>query len=1111
MAVCAQCGAENRAEARFCDSCGAALAVEAESAREERKVVSVLFADLVGFTSRAERMDPEDVRALLSPYYGHVRGELERYGGTVEKFIGDAVMALFGAPVVHEDDPERAVRAALTIRDWIREQEGDLHLRVAVTTGEALVALGARPSEGEGMASGDVVNTAARLQSAAPVDGILVDETTYRATSHVIDYRAAEAVEAKGKSEPVPAWEAVEARSRYGVDTIQAPRAPLIGRERELDVLADALARVRADRAPQLVTLVGVPGIGKSRLVYELFQVVEADPEIIYWRQGRSLPYGEGVSFWALGEMVKAHAGILETDVPEDAAHNLRRSVGDLVEEADADWVTRHLEPLVGVVADQDLHGDRRSEAFAAWRRFFEAVAEERPLVLVFEDLHWADEGLLDFVDHLVEWAGGSSILVVCTARPELLSRRAGWGGGKPNAATLSLSPLDDDQTARLLAALLERSVLPAETQTALLQRAGGNPLYAEEFVRMVGDRGLAGLEGELPLPESVQGIVAARLDGLPDREKTLLQDAAVIGKVFWLGAARGLGGLDESAASDALHQLERKEFVRRERRSSVAGETEYAFRHLLVRDVAYGQIPRAHRAEKHRLAAEWIEASGRLEDTAELVAHHYLTALELATAAGSQTASLAERARLALREAGDRAYALSAYPAARRFYAAAVELWPSDDPDRPDLLLRYGRSISWIEATAGVDVLTEARDAFVAAGDAEPAAEVEMLLAEAIWLTGQRDRAFEQIAAAEALLAGASSSPSQAFVLSNVSRFAMLAGDKDKAIRVGREALAMAEELELEVTRSHALNNIGTARIAKGDEGGLEDLEESIAIALAVNSPEAIRGHGNLGSVLMDMGHVERSFAHIEEGRRLAERFGVVDHLRWLSAEMLWEPYFDGRWDEALRGVDETIADFVETQFWMETPCRWLRGRMRLARGDTNGAQEDASRAIELARLAKDPQVLWPALAFGARACCATDRRRANALVDEILSDWKGQQLMISGSDSEWISDLIDVLPRLRREQEFFEVGRAQMTTRWRQAARALFEGDFSAAAETYSSMGVLPAEAFVRLRFAEALVGQGWRTEADAELQRSLAFWRSVGATAYVREGEALLAASA
>ena len=1074
-------------------------------------MVSVLFADLVGFTSRAEQMDPEDVRALLSPYYARLRSDLERYGGTVEKFIGDAVMALFGAPVAHEDDPERAVRAALTIRDWIREQEGELHLRVAVTTGEALVSLGARPSEGEGMASGDVVNTAARLQAAAPTDGILVDRTTYRATSNVIDYQPAEPVDAKGKSAKVAAWEVLEARSRLGIDTVQAPRVPLVGRDRELDVLVAALGRVRAERSPQLVTLVGVPGIGKSRLVYELFQAVENEPEIIYWRQGRSLPYGEGVSFWALGEMVKAHAGILETDSPNEAESKLRRSVRNLVEETDADWVARHLGPLVGVESEQDLHADRRPEAFAAWRRFFEAMAEERPLVLVFEDLHWADEGLLDFIDHLVDWAGGVPILVVCTARPELLSRRVGWGGGKPNAGSLSLSPLDDEQTARLVAALLERSVLPAETQSALLERAGGNPLYAEEFVRMVADRGLVTGDDDLPLPESVQGIVAARLDALPDDEKSLLQDGAVIGKVFWLGAAAGIGGVETAAAEESLHRLERKEFIRRERRSSVAAENEYAFRHLLVRDVAYSQIPRARRAEKHRLAAEWTERLGRPDDHAEMLAHHYASALEFARAAGADTAPFSERARLALREAGDRAFGLGAYPAARSFYGEAVELWPADDPNRPQLLFRYGRVIAWIEATRGLDVITEARDALLAAGDSGTAAEAEIHLVETFWLQGQRDSAFEHLWSAEALVADAPSSYSKAYVLSNLSRYLILAGQAEDAIRLGRQALEMAEELDLDEIRAHALNNLGTSRLVSRDPGGLEDLEQSVAIAVAINSPESVRSYGNLASFLKHLGELGRSFAMLAEAHALAERFGLSDWLRWLRAEYPWEPYFDGRWEDAARRLDELIAEFVKDPFWMESPCRWMRGKMRLAHGDMEGAQEDAERAVELGRVAKDPQMLWPSLAFAARAFSRTDPARADSLITELLSDWKAHEWRATG-ESDWLPDLAVALSLIDHKQEFLEgAARPRMRTPWLEAATAYVSGDSRRAADVYRDMGARPEEAYARLRAAEALVGDGKRAEGDAELHSALAFWRSVGASAYIREGEALLAASA
>src|SRR6266480_2396139 len=418
MSVCPACGHGNQPGAKFCSECGAALAGDRPLAQEERKVVTVLFADLVGFTSRAEQLDPEDVRALLSPFYSRLRAEWER-----------------------------------------------IQVRVGVNTGEAGVLLGARPGHGEGMAAGDVVNTAARVHAAAPVNGVLVGERTYGATRAVIEYRQAGPVAAKGKKEPVPAWEAVAARARFGVDVPHQAKTALVGRERELHVLRDALARVQAERTPQLITLVGVPGIGKSRLVYELSQIVDAEPELISWRQGRSLPYGDGISFWALGEMVKAQAGILESDTSHEAEAKLAEMTADVMPGAsDADWVCRHLGTLAGFRDGAvSAGGDSRSEAFAAWRQFFEAVAERRPLVLVFEDLHWADDGLLDFIDYLADWAAGVSLLVVGTARPELLARRPGWGGGKPNALTLSLAPLSDEETARLLGSLLERAVLPTE------------------------------------------------------------------------------------------------------------------------------------------------------------------------------------------------------------------------------------------------------------------------------------------------------------------------------------------------------------------------------------------------------------------------------------------------------------------------------------------------------------------------------------------------------------------------------------------------------------------------------------------------------------------------
>jgi class 3 adenylate cyclase/tetratricopeptide (TPR) repeat protein len=1108
MLTCPECGHENADGARFCSSCGTRLEQSVEPSREERKVVSVLFADLVGFTSRAEQMDPEDVRAVLEPYHARLRAELERRGGTVEKFIGDAVMALFGAPVAHEDDPERAARAALAIRDWIRD-EGELQVRIGVTTGEALVALGARPSVGEGMASGDVVNTAARLQSAAPVNGILVDETTYRSTQQPISYEGHDPVEAKGKSKPIPVWEAVEARSRYGVDVTRTTGAPLVGRESEVGILRETLQRVRQEQSPQLLTLVGVPGIGKSRLVSELFAALDEEPELVYWRQGRCLPYGEGVTYWALSEMVKAHAGILETDSAEQAQERLAGVVAEALGGAtEREWVEGHLRPLVGLADEEHVGSDRQAEAFAAWRRFLESLAERSPLVLVFEDLHWADDSLLDFIDHLVDWAGGVPMLVVCTARPELLTRRPGWGGGKPNAATISLSPLSDDDTARIVHALLERSVLPADLQVTLIERAGGNPLYAEEFARMVDELGEDG--SGLRLPESVQGIIAARLDALPIGEKLLLQDAAVIGKVFWLGALERIGDRDRRDAELLLHELERKEFVRRERRSSVGEESQYVFSHLLVGDVAYSQIPRATRSEKHQRAADWIESLGRSEDHAEMLAHHYLTALELDRASGLETDELANRAQFRLREAGDRADALGAFPAARRFYGAAVELWPPDDERRADLLFRHARAAHSFEPTKSLDLITEARDALREAGDLPQAAEAEILAGEVFWLLGRQDEGFERVRAAQALIADQPSSYSKGYVLANASRFATLAGENEDGIRFGREALAMAEELGIDALRSHALNNIGMARVALGDTAGVDDLEQSAAIAVDANSIESVRAYGNLASVISDLGELERAWVMRGEALRLGERFGVRDWLAWIRGDLCWNLYFQGHWDETLEKLDASIAEAVADDFWIETPLRWLRGRIRLARDDVRGAQEDADRALERAEAAKDPQVMWPARAFGARAFAATDRGRAERLASELLTEWEEQGLAIGG-ESAWLSDLAVALTALGTDFELVAlVERSPVRTPWRKAAAAYVSGDFQAAAAEYAPIGALPEEADARLRAAEALVREGRRSEADEELKRSLAFWRSVGADAYVREGEALLAAA-
>jgi class 3 adenylate cyclase/tetratricopeptide (TPR) repeat protein len=1132
MPVCQRCGEDNPERARFCLACGAPLAAPAVARREERKRVSVLFCDLVGFTSRSERLDVEDVRAVLAPYYARLRSDLERYGGTVEKFIGDAVMALFGAPTAHEDDPERAVRAALAIRDAIAELNEadsalDLHVRIGVTTGETLVALDAQPREGEGMASGDVVNTAARLEAAAPVDGILVDEATFRATDRQITYHPAEPVQAKGKTDPVVVWLAVEARASLGVDVHQAPQTALVGRQRELDLLGAALARVRDEHALQLITLVGVPGMGKSRLVWELKELVEAEPELTIWRQGRCLPYGEGVALWALGEIVKAQAGIFETDPSEQATAKLDRAIGDLIaEDGEAAWVTGHLHPLVGLAGAGESSGDRRAEAFAAWRRFCEALAEQGPAVLVVEDLHWADETLLDFLDHLADWAADVPLLVVATARPELLSRRPGWGGGKPNAATVSLAPLSEADTARLVAALLNQALLPAETQAALLARAGGNPLYAEEYVRMLADRGLLRKDGgtwrlehtdELPLPETVHGIIAARLDALSPKEKGLLQDAAVLGKISWLGALAGLGDVEPSVLEQPLHALERRELVRRERRSTVAGERQYAFRHVLVRDVAYAQLPRAARAKKHQRAAQWLQALApdRVEDRTELLAHHYTAALQLNQATGQDTAALSERARLALREAGDRALELNAFAAAARWYSAALELWPAGDAERPRLLLRLGQARLYGDQ-AGAELLVEARDGLLAQGDREAAAEAAALLSMlAVWQV-QGERAMQHARRAVALLEDAGPSATKAYALARLAQDLVIRPETaqafQEAIQVGRQALQMADRLGLHRDRVGALQAIGFARFLGGDLGGIADLEQAIEIAVEHNLPVSAMACGDLASCLISLGQLARGFQLQAQGRHAAERFGLRGVLRWLQAERLLEDYWCGRWDAALEGADQFLAEAeAGSADFAEAGSRSVRGWIRLARGDLRGALQDADAGLEHARVAKEPQVLYPSLAFRARALLAAGRQQeADTEANKLLAMLAQQGVLPTAPD--WSGDLAVVLQALGRGPELVELlAEAKTPTGWFEAASALATGAFQRAADHYDQIQAQPEGAFARLQAAKRLVAARRRAEANAQLSRALALFRKVSTTSYLREGETLLAATA
>ena len=810
------------------------------------------------------------------------------------------------------------------------------------------------------MASGDVVNTAARLQSAAPVNGVIVDETTYRATrarhrlrrSRLRSRRRASRSRSRSGWRPPPARASAStsrtrrARSSSGASASSASS----GTHSSARVTSARRSSSRSSASPESARAASSTSSSASSTPI---------PELITWRQGRCLAYGDGITLWALGEIVKAQAGVLEQDTPEDIATKVHQVVEDtLAGSGDETRVEAHLLALLGLAGDAQLGGDRRNEAFAAWRRFLEGLAEQRPLVVVVEDIHWADESLLDFLDELVDWLTDVPLLVVATARPELLERRPGWGGGKLNATTLALSPLSDEQTAELIGRLLGRPLLAAEAQQTLLERAGGNPLYAEQFVELYTEQGST---DELTLPETLQGIIAARLDGLPDSEKSLLQDAAVVGKVFWASSI----GREPDAATTSLHSLERKGFVRRQRRSSLEGESEFAFAHALVRDVSYGQIPRADRAQRHRAVAEWIDGLGRPEDHAEMLAYHWSSALELVRASGGSDDEIVERTRLALRAAGDRASSLNSYAVAAAQYDDALALWP-DDAERPDLLFRLAVALHRsYNAARQQDALEAARDALLAAGDTERASEAESFLARVFWDRGEHDLVREHLARAEAL-AGDSVSAAAARVLAFSGRIREIAGETEEGRRLAEAAFAMATELGLDELRAHALTTIGMAKNDVDLGSGIADMERALEIALAADSPVAATIVNNLAVYATFAGDFRRTDELYAEAMRLGERYGDAASVRFVRGNRIWLDFMLGRWDRALESADAFIAEceagspHTLEHFRARSACGTLARPRRSGRCTSRPApvvraRADAARPVPAARLARD------------------------------------------------------------------------------------------------------------------------------------------------------------
>src|SRR6266542_667087 len=783
----------------------------------ERKLVTVLLAEVDEAVTTWTELDPEDVERSVAADVARVQAEVERFGGVIEQRVGGRALAVFGLPRTHDDDPERAVRAALAIRQAVGLARAGARTRVAVATGRALVRLGARGAAGQRVL-GDPITTCARLLEVAPPGAILVAESTVRASERAVAYGPAGMV-ALRSGEPAAVWTPLGPEGAPAPGLLGRGSPPLVARGGELGALLDEVAQVVATGSPRLVAVLGEPGIGKSRLLAELATTVETGARPLAWRQGRSPPYG-AMAFLPLAQVVRAEAAILETDTAEQAERKLRRTVNAVLSE------------------------QRDPEA--------------------------------------VGWMTGQLLRLV--------------GGAVQVGAT---RPLSDADTAALLAALLDHHGLAPEVGPELLARAGGNPLFAEEYVRMVRDRG-ASLRapggGTLPVPETVHGIVATRLDALPAAEKAVLQDAAVLGPAGWVGALAEIGGRDPADLHARLLRLEARELLQLDLRAAAAGHAGYAFRHVVVRDVAYNQILRAERMDKHLAAAVWLERVGadRAGERADLLAYHYRSALELSHAVGDQIAGLEELARAALRDAGDRAAELGLYAGAARSYADALQLCPSDDPERAELLLRLGRARCRGEGT-GEEALLAARDAFGARGEREPAAEAELLLGELAFLGGRGGERAAHLERARALVAGAAPSPVKAAVARGRMAHLAMANRHAEAREAATEVLAMARELGLPELEADALGTIGLARVDAGDAGGLADLEAAIETFEREGTP-GISWHLNLAYALAALGDLARCFQTWEAAARLAERFGSMRALRSIQLQRVAEHFWTGR-----------------------------------------------------------------------------------------------------------------------------------------------------------------------------------------------------------------------
>ena len=1006
----------------------------------------MLFVDAVSWTPFSERSDPETVRVRQSGFFATVRRIVRQYGGVVEKYVGDAVMVLFGAPVSTETDAVRCVRAGLDVqRALARDTEGSGEaFRVGIATGDALVDVAAAHDGGQAILAGDVVNTAFRLQAAAPPGGVLIDAATRAATHTEIRSAEQEPLNLRGRSAPTEAWLALAPVQHLPDERSDA--IAMVGRDHELGLLTGALRHVIDERSPQLVTILGRAGIGKSRLVRELYQhaIALVDTKVA-WRSGRCQPYGENVAYAPLADVVKAQAGVLATDPPQKVHERLDAALRELVPAGQSARFSDALRPLLGLPGSPLSTEDAES----AWRRFLLALAGRGPTVLVFEDLHWADESMIRFVELIGATVRDVPLLVVCTARPELVDREPTWARAVPGMLSVSLTPLRDDSIATLYGQMFAEATVPPELMRPLVELADGIPLYAHEYGRMLLERGTLRRSedswtmepsAELPMPRSVHAVISNRVDLLDSAERAVLQAAAVIGPRFWPGAVAAALATGPDTVDRALRTLAQRDLLQEQADSSMAAEPEYRFRHVLVSDVCYERLPLTERIARHTRVADWLQTRGI--ELADVVAHHRFAAYESAVALGLDPDPYAAPALAALLHAGRRATMVNAYDVAAAQVARAENLiatirppGPTAEPaaDRLGVELLAAELALHQDATAflagpGPARLAELATLLYRARDNGGAARAWTLLGQIAWLGSDRPVALRCLDRAVELFDSWPDTPEKAQTYAELGRLHMLNYEHVPALGAAQIAAEIAERLGLVELRANALITMGLCRFQSGDPAGLGDLQACLEFCRTHQLPSERRAAQSVAIALR------------EEGNRPRPGLPADEPAPPLAA------LYDGDWDRFLTLADAYV-EAADPAADVDLRVLGARGWMRALRGDQTGAERDMAQVLDTARASGFWRPTWTALAHGA-LCGAVLERHADAerMLRELSESWRRMRTIASG---EWVAAAAHAAARVGEDAAHLlhdALAEAPHQTVWSRAALASINGTLAA-----------------------------------------------------------------